>query len=281
LPTQLLRRKTDSHKNDYGHILVLAGSEGLTGAACLSSMAALRSGAGVVTLGIPKSLNSIMEAKTTEVMTKPLSETSQKSLSLLAKKEILKLIPKIDCIALGPGLSVNAQTKKLVRELVAGIKKPMVVDADGLNALVGNLKIFKKGLDRIFTPHPGELARLLGVSSQAIQKNRKNIAISFAKKYNTVIVLKGNNTVVASYDGKTYVNKTGNSGMATAGSGDVLTGIVAAFLAQGLSCFDAAKYAVYAHGLSGDIAAKNKTQLGLIATDILDSIPAAIKCSLN
>ncbi len=295
LPKQLLRRKADSHKGDFGHILIIAGSAGLSGAAVLCAEAALRAGAGLVTLGIPEGLNTaIIRIKPKEIMTLPLPQTQEGALSLKGYKKIKDFIKKIDVLVVGPGLSQNKSTQDLVRRLISEIDKPMVVDADGLNALVGYLKSVKvskcsatkMSADRqsakeiIVTPHPGEMARLIGTTTQKIQENRKGMAKKFARDSKATLVLKGHNTVVADNKDNFYINKTGNPGMATAGSGDVLTGIIAAFLGQGLDVFSASKFAVYLHGLAGDLAAKEKTQLGMIASDIIEKIPRAIKkCS--
>lgn len=271
-------RKLNSHKGDYGHVLVLAGSVGLTGAAYLTSQAALLCGSGLVTLGIPKSLNLIMEMKLTEVMTKPLAQTQEYSLSLKALAQIRQILPNIDALAVGPGLSRNAQTQRLVHQLLLSVTKPLVLDADGINALIGRLSILRKVKSNlVVTPHPGELSRLLNLKVDQIQKNRTRIAKQFAKKYRVVVVLKGYRTVVAAAEGKTYINKTGNPGMASGGCGDVLTGIIAAFLGQEMDCFQAARLAVYVHGLAGDIAAKEKGEISLVATDILDKLAQAFK----
>ncbi len=278
LPSQLLRRRLNAHKGDFGHIFVLAGSARFSGAAVLCSLAAMRSGAGLVTLGIPKSLNSaIIKIKPKEVMTLPLPETSEGTLSLSGYRKIKGFAEDIDVLIVGPGLTQNKSTQSLVRKVVSKINKPAVIDADGLNALVGHLDLLR--VTRILTPHPGEMARLLGISAQKVQRERKGAAKKFAREYKVTVVLKGHNTVVADYRGNCYVNKTGNPGMATAGSGDVLSGMIAAFLGQGLSAFNAAKYAVYLHGLAGDLAAKEKTQIGLIASDIIAKIPQAIRKS--
>ncbi len=299
LPAQLLHRNLNAHKGDFGHIFILAGSSRFSGAASLCAEAAIRSGAGLVTLGIPKSLNeAIIKIKPKEVMTLPLAQTPQGSLSLTGLKKIKDFIKGIDVLVIGPGLSRNSSTQGLVRKLVSGVKEPMVIDADGLNALVGHLGILRwtkpacrppagragtgrdDGRKTILTPHPGEMARLLGISVGKIQKNRKEIAKKFAQDYKATLVLKGHNTVVADDKNNLYINKTGNPGMSTAGCGDVLTGMIGAFLGQGLNAFEAAKYAVYLHGLAGDLAAKDKTQISLIASDIIDKIPEAIKrCS--
>jgi len=284
LPAQLLQRRLNAHKGDFGHILALAGSARFSGAVVLCSQGALRSGAGLVTLGIPKSLNSaIIKIKPREAMTLPLAETKEGSLSLSSYKKIKDFIENIDVLVVGPGLTQNKSTQALIRKVVSKIDKPTIIDADGLNALVGHLERLRvqgsRPKDIVITPHPGEMARLLGIGIKKVQSQRKKIAIKFAQDYKVTVVLKGHNTVVADYQGNLYINRTGNPGMATAGSGDVLTGMIAAFLGQGLDAFGAAKYAVYLHGLAGDLAVKEKTQISLIASDIIDKIPEAIKKS--
>ena len=274
----LKKRPRDSHKGDFGHVFILAGSRGLTGAAALCSNAALRSGAGLVTLGIPVSLNSIMSKKLTEVMTFSLAETKEITLSLKAERRILKKAESSDIIALGPGLSQNPETQKLIKRLILKIEKPMVMDADALNAVSRDMRVLKKiKVDYVITPHPGEMARLINKNEGYVRNNRITIAKKFSRDYNACVVLKGAGTVVAGPLGKYYVNATGNPGMATAGSGDVLTGIIAGLLSQGLKMFDAARLGVYIHGLAGDIAAKDRGEIGLIAGDILENIPYAIK----
>jgi len=284
LPAQLLRRKPDAHKGSFGHIFILAGSARFSGAAVLCAEACLRAGAGLVTLGIPKSLNSvIIKIKPKEVMTLALPETKEGTLSLSAHKNIKDFINTVDVLIIGPGLTQNKSTQVLIRKVISEIDKPTVIDADGLNALVGHLDLLRvakspsRQVAKILSPHPGEMARLLGISIKQVQNSRKEIAQRFARDYKVAVVLKGHSSVVIDYQGNSYINKTGNPGMATAGSGDVLTGIIGAFLGQGLSAFNAAKYAVYLHGLAGDLAAKEKTQIGMIASDIIDKIPKAIK----
>jgi len=284
LPRQLLLRKLNSHKGDFGHIFILAGSYRFSGAGLLCAESALRSGAGLVTLAVPeKIINAIIKVKPKEIMLLPLNQTEEGFFSFKSYKKIKDFLKKIDILVIGPGLGQHNSTQKLIRKIIMGIDKPLVLDADGINALVGHLKILsaiRYTLSaRILTPHPGEMARLLGKSVEEIQRNRKNIAKSFSKSYNCILVLKGYKTVVAEPAGKIYINNTGNPGMATAGSGDVLTGIIASFLGQGLDAFSAVKYAVYLHGLAGDLAAKEKTQLGMIASDIIEKIPEAIKIS--
>lgn len=282
LPTRLLHRKINSSKKDFGHVLVLAGSLRYSGAAVLCAQAALRSGAGLVTLGIPNSLNNaVIKIKPREVITLPLPQTRQAALSLTGYKEIKEFIKKIDVIAIGPGIGQDKSTFALVRKLTANIDKPFVIDADGLNALSGYLEVLRKrrdeGRETILTPHPGEMARLTESTVQEVQDKRVNLAKCFAEEYKVTLVLKGHNTIVVDYKGNIFINKTGNPGMASAGTGDVLTGMIAAFLAQGLDSFNAAKYAVYLHGFAGDLAVKEKTQISVIASDIIDKIPEAIK----
>lgn len=211
-------------------------------------------------------------------MTLPLAQTSAGSLSLKAFSKIKNFVKKIDLLVIGPGLSQDKSTQSLTRKIVRNIDKPLVIDADGLNALAGYLKYLKN--NAILTPHPGEMARLLGISVKEVQGNRKDIAIKFSRHYKLTLVLKGHNTIVSDYQGNLYINKTGNPGMSSAGCGDVLTGMIAAFLGQGLDKFSASKYAVYLHGLAADLGTKEKTQISLIASDIIAKIPEAIKrCS--
>ncbi|MCX5694487.1 MAG: NAD(P)H-hydrate dehydratase [Candidatus Omnitrophica bacterium] len=279
MPTQLLHRKADSHKGDYGNVLILAGSSRFSGAALLCAESALRSGAGLVTVGIPASLNiPLIKNKAKEVMTLPLPETRLGTLSLAAFSKINLFLKNADVLIIGPGLGNNQQTYALIRKIIKKTTLPIVIDADGLNALVHYLEILKNHQGEvILTPHTKEMARLFEMDIDFIKKNRKLVAKKYAKDYNSIIILKGHQSIVTDGDRKFYINKTGNPGMATAGSGDVLSGIVGAFLAQGLDAFCAAKYATYVHGLAGDIAAFDKTQLGLIASDIINRIPDAFK----
>ena len=272
------KRRADSNKGDYGHVFVLAGSAGFTGAAALCSQAALLSGSGLVTLGIPKSLNPIMARKLTEVMTKPLAGTKGQALSEKAFPEIMKFAEKADCVAIGPGLSRDPSTQRLVRRLIIALRKPIVLDADGINSLENNTELLKRAKAPIvITPHPGEMSRLIAKPSKGISKAKEKVAKDFANKYNVVCVLKGHRTVVARPGGKSYVNTTGNPGMAKGGTGDVLAGMIAAFIGQGIKPFDAAKLGVYLHGLAGDLAAKEKGEVSMLASDLLNKIPDAIK----
>jgi len=277
----LLQRKVDSHKGDYGHILILAGSSRFSGAALLCAESALRSGAGLVTLGIPRSINlGLIKSKPRELITFPLPETNEGTLSLSAFTKIAALLKHIDVLIIGPGLGNNKSTFALVKKIMRKSSQSKVVDADALNALNKSLGILKKHKGQlILTPHQKEMSRLFGISTNTIKHNRKLIAKECAKHYNSIIILKGHNSIVTDGLKKFYINQTGNPGMATAGCGDVLSGIVGAFLAQGLDAFRAAKYATYIHGLAGDLAAKEKTQMGLIASDIVERIPDALRKS--
>jgi len=279
LPAPLSRNKSNVYKNNFGHVLILAGSQRMIGAAALTSLAALRAGAGLVTIGIPKSLNLTIQKKiANEIMTLPLAETTQQSLSLSAFNQIKKLYKKFDVIAVGPGLGAHTSTQKLVLKIIKSSTVPLIVDADGLNALatsVHSLEMAKAAV--ILTPHPGEMARLTRKKTSEIEADRSTTAKAFAKKYKVTVLLKGHRTVVADKTGQIYINKTGNAAMATAGSGDVLTGVIAAFVGQGLSAFDAAKYGAYYHGLAGDKAIRTKSKLSLIATDLINSLPIVVK----
>ena len=235
----------------------------------------------MVTLGIPKGINNaIIKIKLPEVMTLPLPETKKGNTSIKAYKNIIDFINKTDVVVIGPGLGQEKSTQSLVQKLVKGINKPLILDADGLNAISGHLKlILNKRYAVIMTPHPGEMSRLCGNSIKEIQDRKREIARKFAAYYKVTLVLKGHKTIVADFRNKLYINKTGNPGMSTAGSGDVLTGIIASFFGQGLDAFNAAKSAVFIHGLAGDLAAAGKNQLSLIASDIIDKLSEAIKMS--
>lgn len=272
------KRAPDSHKGDYGHVLVVSGSCGYTGAPYLASQASLLSGSGLVTLAVGMSIYPILAGKLTEVMVKPLFETRDFSPSLMAEKSVTELADKCDCVLIGPGLSLNRETQTLVRNLVSKITKPVILDADGISAFAGHLDMLKAAKAKlVLTPHPGELARLTGKTVDEIQKNRKDIALSFANEYNTVLILKGHKTVVAGPGGDIYINDTGNAGMATAGSGDVLAGMAASFTGQKCDVFIAACLAAYYHGLAGDAAVKDKGALSLIATDLLNALPIVLR----
>ncbi len=279
MPVQLLKRKPDTHKGDYGYVFMLGGSPGLSGALCLAANAALKIGAGLVRVGVPESLNEIFEIKLTEVMSLPLAD-KQGCLSDKAYKQIKEICKKSDVIALGPGAGLRRSVQKLFIQVIKEIDKPIVVDADAITALAKRLDVLgkRKTKNLILTPHLGEFERLIKLDKVKIKKNRKELVKKFALRYNLTLVLKGHHTIVS--DGKSiFENNTGNPGMATAGMGDVLCGIICGLIAQGLDSFDAAKVGVYLHGLAGDFAAKDKTQSCLIASDVIDYLPRAIKKS--
>lgn len=271
-------RRKDSHKGDYGRVFVVAGSVGMTGAAALVALGAMRAGSGLVTCGVPESLNTIMEIKLTEIMTLPLPETKKQALSLKGKELIMDFAAGCDVVAMGPGLSSDKETRSLIKELVKDIEQPLVLDADGLNALEGRIEeLSMRKFRTIITPHPGEMAMLLGHTVEAVQSDRKATARSVAEITDSVVCLKGHQTVVASPGGDIYVNDTGNSGMATGGTGDVLTGMIASFVGQGLDDFSAAVSAVYIHGLAGDIAAEKMGPFSMMALDVIEYLPEAFK----
>jgi NAD(P)H-hydrate epimerase len=264
----------DIHKGNKGHLLVLAGSTGKTGAATLTALGALRAGAGLVTLGVPKSLNSILEDKLTEAMTVPLPETPQGSLSLEAEKEINKLMEGKTALALGPGLSTHPETMALVRNVVKTCQVPMVIDADGLNALSEDLNALtgRKG-GAILTPHPGEMGRLTRMKISDIQDDRVGTTHRFVEKYGCHLILKGARTLIAEPGGTIYVNPTGNPALSSGGSGDVLTGLIGGFLARRWPMEEAGITAVYLHGLAADYLAEDMGQNGVLAGELLDVLP--------
>lgn len=277
-PSLLPPRKPEMHKGDAGRVLLVSGSLGLSGAAALCAMGALRVGAGLVTLAIPKSLHHPMAEKLTEAMFLVLPETKDGSLSLQALPDILHTIQRMDATGIGPGLSQEPQTKELIRQLLPLVTKPLVLDADGINALADDVGLLRKlPLPIILTPHPGEMGRLIRLSAEEVQRDRERIAREFAQEYRVVLVLKGHRTLVANYDGTLFVNDTGNPGMATGGSGDVLTGMITGLMGQKLPLFDAARLGVYLHGLAGDLTAAERGEIGLIASDLVDRIPLAIR----
>jgi len=272
-------RRPDAHKGDFGRVFIVAGSVGMTGAAALCAEAALRSGAGLVTLGVPASLNDILEVKLTEVITAPLPETAERTLSQAALDPIMERLRVSDALALGPGLSQHPETAALVAELVQRVQIPTVIDADGLNNLARNPEALNTACPKVITPHPGEMARLLGTDTRQVQSagGRIGAATQAAEKFNCVVVLKGARTVIAAPGEAPCINPTGNPGMAGGGTGDVLTGMIAGFLGQGMSPLDAATAAVYLHGLSGDLAAERTTQTALAAGDLLRFLPDALR----
>ncbi|MBM4296673.1 MAG: NAD(P)H-hydrate dehydratase [Deltaproteobacteria bacterium] len=271
------RRQADTHKGSYGHLVVIAGSRGKTGAAILACRAAMRSGAGLVTLAAPRSLNSIFATALVEVMTETLRENGREELEPLSDAEWRELLERKNALLFGPGIGVSDGTQNTLRWLLRNLAMPWVIDADGLNNLALNLDRLRHARTApILTPHPGEMARLLGKDTASINADRIGTARSFAVAHRCHVVLKGARTVIASPDGKVFINPTGNPGMASAGMGDVLAGVLAALLGQGLSAEDAMKLGVYLHGFVGDRVAAARGEIGLIASDIIDGLPAGM-----
>ncbi len=275
------RRKDDAHKGSCGRVFVVAGSRGMTGAAVLAAKGALRCGSGLVTVGTPESERHIVAGHLVEAMTLGLEEKDG-IVSSRAMKKILKAAHQADAIVFGPGLGKDSDIPEILTELVRSYSGVLVIDADGLNALSKNCGILKCAKGKVvITPHPGEMCRLTGRNIEDIQKNREAVAVEFAKKYGITVVLKGKDTVIASNTGEVRVNPTGNCGMATGGMGDVLAGVIASFAGQGLCAFDAAVFGAYIHGKAGDIARSEKGIHGMIATDVVEMLPLAIKTEIE
>ena len=280
-------RKADSNKGLYGHVLVIGGSLGKAGSVAMAGMSALRTGAGLSTVATAKSSLATVAGFHAELMTEPLSETDAGTIDAGAEARINELLKTMTVAAIGPGISRNPATAALVRALVAKNKIPTVVDADGLNAFEGRTSELN-GSDRtlVITPHPGEMARLAGITTAEVQKDRLTIARKFAREHELIVVLKGYRTLVVAPDGEAWVNTTGNPGMSTGGTGDILTGMVAAMVAQkaaqGISqnpkdSMLAVCAAVYLHGLAGDVAQENMGEHSLVATDLLRELPEAFR----
>lgn len=269
-------RAQDSHKGDYGRVLIVAGSVGKTGAAALAAMAALRSGAGTVTVATPRSCVALVAAAAPEIMTLPLDETPEGTVDFSALDDVLAF--QADVIAVGPGLGRAHGTTAFVHALVERSAASLVLDADALNAFADDPDRLtaKEGVDIIVTPHPGELARLTGLSTDDVQKSRLDLAREFAVSHKVTVILKGHRTIIATPEGSAYINLTGNPGMATAGTGDVLTGMTAAWAAQLLDAEAAAQLSVYLHGLAGDLAEADDSDVSLIATDVIGRLGDAV-----
>jgi ADP-dependent NAD(P)H-hydrate dehydratase / NAD(P)H-hydrate epimerase len=279
-------RPRDSNKGMYGHALVVGGSVGKAGAAAMAGFSALRSGAGLVTVATPKSVLPTVAGFHPELMTEPLAETDAGSISLQALKALEQLAEKKTVLAIGPGISRHEETAEVVRKIVVDSEIAIVLDADGLNAFEGRAKDVNRrdrrasaeGAERtlVLTPHPGEMARLTGLPTAAIQRDRINVARSFAKEHDLILVLKGDRTIVAAPGGEAWINPTGNPGMATGGTGDILTGIVAGMIAQNPQrALEAVLAAVFLHGLAGDIARDQVGEHSLVATDLVRTLPQA------
>jgi NAD(P)H-hydrate epimerase len=269
-------RTPDSHKGDYGRVLVVAGSRGKTGAAHLAAVGALRSGAGLVTIATPAICLPILAAMGPEYMTEPLEEGDDGGLDPVSVDRVIEMAR--DVIAIGPGLGQAPATRQFIKQVVDRATMPLVIDADGLNAFADDPDRLsgREGRDIIITPHPGEMARLVGMSTDEVQASRLEIARNFAVAHHLFVVLKGHRTLIATPDEKVFINPTGNPGMATGGTGDVLTGMIAAWLAQLLDAEAACKLAVYLHGLAGDLAEADEGEVAMTSTDVAGHLGDAI-----
>ncbi len=271
-------REPDTHKGTYGHLLVMAGSRGKTGAAILACRAAMRMGSGLVTLAAPRALNAIFASSLVEVMTEPLGDNGVEEIEPLSDEEWHRLLERKDALLFGPGIGVSESPQTLLRWLLKNLTIPWVIDADGLNNLVLEMERLRHAkTPPILTPHPGEMARLIGKDNAAVNQDRIGVARSFARGNRCHIVLKGARTVIATADGKVFINPTGNPGMASGGMGDALAGMLAALLGQGFSPEDAMKLGVYLHGFVGDRVSAQKGEIGLIASDIIADLPAGMR----
>jgi len=272
-------RSRTAHKGDFGHCLVIAGSTGKTGAAALAAGSAVRAGAGLVTLAAPERVHDILEVKTTEAMTLPVPDGGKGFFiprSLQALEEVLE---GKDAVVIGPGISWNPETAAFVRNLIPRVAVPMVIDADGLNAVSDDPSILlrRQRAEVVVTPHPGEMARLCGKTVQEIEADRISVASRFARDFDVHVILKGARTVVATPGGDVSINGSGNPGMASGGMGDVLTGVVASLLGQGYPASEACRLGVFIHGLAADLAAAEMGETGLTAGDVRDRLPYAYK----
>ncbi len=276
-------RRQSSHKGTFGHAGIIAGSPGKAGAAALAALGALRTGTGLVTVATPRSVTSIVETKVLEVMTLALPETPEHMLGTEAGPALLRFCQDKSALAFGPGLGISPAITKLLSQLLPQFEVPCVLDADALNNVVALPDIFSKMKQApVLTPHPGEMARLLGnTNSKTINQDRIGVASAFATQHQVILVLKGANTVIAHPQGEIAICPTGNPGMASAGMGDVLTGMIAGLLAQGLTAWDSARVGVYLHGLAGDLASLSMGEPGLIASDLIAQIPHALTQTLS
>ena len=276
-------RPAESNKGSYGHVLVVGGSLGKAGSVAMAGMAALRAGTGLSTVATPKCVLRTVAGFHPELMTEPLPETDAGTISTGALDRIVELAKGKSVLAIGPGISRDPKTAELVRALVAQLELPIVVDADGLNVFEGRADELKgKGRTLVITPHPGEMARLVGCTIADVQKDRLGVARKFAREHEVIVVLKGHRTLVVQPDGEAWVNTTGNPGMATGGTGDILTGMVAGMIAQdSKNALGAVVAAVHLHGLAGDVMRERVGEHSLVATDLLIGLPEAFRRTRN
>ena len=273
----LPQRPAATHKGASGHLLILAGSAGKTGAAAMTAATAMRAGAGLVTLAIPKTLQSTLASLVIETMTAGLPETADGCVDESAWETVMALLANKRCLALGPGMGTAEPTGRLIQRLIEASPIPLVIDADGLNLIAANPSVLSKAkAPVVLTPHPGEMARLSGQSTAAVQHDRIGHARSFAEKHQVYLVLKGAGTIIAQPDGTVFVNPTGNPGMASGGMGDVLTGLIAGLITQGMPPAVAARTGVYLHGSAADRLAGQRSPIGYLATEVMNAIPEAM-----
>lgn len=274
------KRIADSHKGTYGKASVVAGSRGLSGAAILTCLAALNSGVGIIELFIPESIDLIISTKVVEIITKPLKETPNGLLDLSSINTVVTGIKASDVVAIGPGCGNSNELFELVKQVIKNSEVPLVIDADGLNALAKNIEVLSDEERKsaiVLTPHLGEMSRLINRPIEEIKKDKINIVKNFSRQYNVILVLKGARTIVGLPNGEIYININGNSGMSTAGSGDILTGLIASLIAQGVGPDKAALLGVFIHGYSGDLVANDKGEYGMLSEDIVKSIGQVFK----
>ncbi len=278
LPAALPSRDKNAHKGSMGEALFIAGAGGYFGAPYFSAMSFLKAGGGYARLAAPRSLVSFIARKGSEIVFIPQKETASGSIALENKKSLIDLCEKMDMVVIGPGLSLDPETQQLVRELVQTIKAPVLIDGDGITAVSADLKVVRKRkAPTILTPHLGEMARMTGKSTTDIDRQKITVLQKTASDLGALIVLKGAHSLIGCPDGQVFINLSGNSGMATAGSGDVLTGAIAAMFGLGLPLEEAVKKGVFIHGFAGDLAAAKKGEDGITARDILDHLPQAVK----
>ena len=278
-PVMLPERDKNAHKGDFGEVLFIAGASSYFGAPYFSALSFLKAGGGYSHLAAPISISSFLATRGSEIVFVPQKETPLGSIALGNKDELLELSERVDMVVMGPGLSLNKETQELVRELAPKIEKPLLIDGDGITAISTNMEIIKRRkAETILTPHLGEMSRITKMGIDEINKNKIEVLQRTAKEFNTIIVLKGAHSLIGYPDESIFINMSGNPGMATAGSGDVLTGAIAAMFGLGLPLRDAVRTGVFIHGLSGDLAARDKGEDGITAQDIMDYLPAAMKC---
>ena len=278
-PVELPKRNKNAHKGDFGEVLFIAGASSYLGAPYFSALSFLKAGGGYSRLAAPISISSFLANKGSEIVFAPQKETLSRSIALENKDKLLDLSQKVDMVVIGPGLSLNEETQKLTRELALEIQKPLLIDGDGITAISKDIELIKRRTsETILTPHLGEMSRITRIETGEVNKNKIGVLQRTAKELNAMIVLKGAHSLIGYPDETVHINLSGNPGMATAGSGDVLTGTIAAMFGLGLPPKDAVRVGVFMHGFSGDLAAKDKGEDGITAQDIMDYLPAAMKC---